>query len=229
MSALAWAAAGAFWLGILTSISPCLLATNVTAISFLARRVSQVRLVWLASAAYIAGQSLAFVALAALLLHSVLSLLPVAHALQTYMFRLLGPVLLVCAVFLLDLMQIQWGSGRLKGWAQGHAQAGGPGAAALLGIVFAMSFCPTTAALFFGSLLPLATAHGSTLLLPACYAVGVALPVLVFSLLVAHTAHWVAAAYARVGQAERWARRATGVIFLAVGVYFTLRYTLGFF
>lgn len=229
MSEAVLAAGAAFWLGILTSISPCLLATNVTAISFLARRVDRPKLVVISGFCYIAGQALAFVLLAMLLVSSLLSVPLVSHALQKYMFRLLGPMLIVCALFLLELFEIQFGSGRLKAWVQGRANAGGFYAAALLGIVFTMSFCPTTAALFFGSLLPLAIAHESSFFLPLVYALGVALPVLIFSLLIALAANRVAAAFAGIGRIERWARFATGGIFLLVGLYFTAAFTLELF
>ena len=229
MSDMVLSAGAAFWLGILTSISPCLLATNVAAISFLARRVDRVRYVLISSLCYIAGQAIAFVLLAATLITSVLSVPLVAHLLQKYMFRLLGPVLILCALFLFEMISVQLGSGRLKAWAQGRANGGGFGVAALLGLVFAMSFCPTTAALFFGSLLPLATAHQSEVFLPLVYALGVALTVMVFSLLTAFMAQQVANVFAHVGRAERWARQGTGAIFLVVGLYFTLRYTLELF
>lgn len=216
----------AFWFGVLTSISPCLLATNVAAISFLARRVAHPRFVLLSCAFYIAGQALAFVALAAILLTSVLSVPVVALLLQKYMFRLLGPMMLVCAVFLLELLSIELGSGRLKAWVQSRAGDAGLWTAALFGIVFAMSFCPTTAALFFGSLLPLAVVEHSTIVLPAAYALGVAFPVLVFSVVLALAAHRLARMYESVGRVERWARWGTGGVFLLVGIYFTLAYTL---
>lgn len=220
------AAGAAFWLGILTSISPCLLATNVTAISFLARRIDRIPFVIASCVCYIIGQSLAFVTLAAALVGSVLSVPIVSLWLQKYMFRLLGPILIVCALFLLELLRVQLGSGRMKAWVQQRAGSGGFWMAALLGIVFGMSFCPTTAALFFGSLLPLAVSHESSVFLPAMYSVGVAFPVFVFSVVIAFMAQRLAAVYAKVGQAERWARYVTGGVFLAVGIYFTLAFTL---
>lgn len=229
MSELILAAGAAFWFGVLTSISPCLLTTNVAAISFLARRVDSLRFVFVSCAWYIAGQAIAFVALAAILISSLLSVPPVSHFLQAYMFRLLGPIMIVCALFLLEMFGGQIGSGKLKAWVQSRANAGGFSLAALLGIVFAMSFCPTTAALFFGSLLPLAVAHESSLILPILYAIGVALPVIVFSLVIALSANRLSAAFARVSHAERYARRATGAIFLVVGMYFTIAYTLEMF
>jgi threonine/homoserine/homoserine lactone efflux protein len=96
-----------------------------------------------------------------------------------------------------------------------------------LGIVFAMTFCPTTAALFFGTLIPLAIEHESRFLLPLFYAGGVALPVMAFAVLIAFAASKVGKVFARVSRVELWARRATGGIFLGVGIYFTLAYTLG--
>jgi len=229
MTGTPWAAGAAFWLGFLTSISPCLLATNVAAISFLARRVSSPRYVLLSGLCYVAGQALAFVLLAAALVGSLLSVPLVSHWLQKYMFRLLGPILIVCALFLLELVSVRFGGGQLKARVQSRVGEGGFWAAALLGIVFAMSFCPTTAALFFGSLLPLAVAHQSSFLLPLMYAVGVALPVTAFSVIIALAAHRVAQVYAQVSRAEHWARYAAGAVFLAVGIYFTLAFSLNLF
>lgn len=223
------ATGAAFWLGILTSISPCLLATNITAVSFLARRVNSPRFVLVSCLCYIAGQAVAFVLLAACLVSSLLSIPFVAHLLQKYMFRLLGPILILCALFLLELVSFQFGSGKTKAWVQARANTGGFWAAALLGIVFAMSFCPTTAALFFGSLIPLSIARQSSFYLPMVYAIGVALPVMAFSLVIALSANRLAVLFARVGHAERWARYGTGGIFLAVGLYFTIVYTLELF
>ncbi|MCC6699176.1 MAG: sulfite exporter TauE/SafE family protein [Candidatus Hydrogenedentes bacterium] len=229
MTAWMWTAAGAVWLGILTSVSPCLMATNVAAISFLARKVNRRRDVLLSSAFYVLGQALAFVLLAMLIVTSLVSVPLISHALQKYMFRLLGPILILASMPLLNLLDVNLGSGRLKQWAQTWGSSGGFGAAALLGILFAMSFCPTTAALFFGSLIPLAVANESSLFLPLMYALGVALPATVFSILIAFAAHEIGRVFHKASQMEGWARRFTGAVFLAVGLYFTLAYTLRLF
>jgi cytochrome c-type biogenesis protein len=218
--ALAW------WFGLLTAISPCLLATNVTAIAFIARRVTRPRYVLLSGLFYTFGQALAFVLLSVAILAGLLSVPSVAYWLQKYLFRLLGPLLIVCALFLFQWLTPHWGTGRLKAWAQQWAGAGGLWAAALLGIVFAMSFCPTTAALFFGSMLPLAFARESPVLIPLAYALGVALPVLSLSVMIALAAHRIGQMFTRIGNFEHYARNATGLLFLGVGLYFTLAYTL---
>lgn len=227
MSEWALAAGGAFWLGVLTAVSPCLMAANVTAMTFIARRAGHPKYVLLSAAFYTAGQALAYVALGMLLVSSLLSVPLVSQWLQQHMLRVLGPVLILAAMFLFELLQFQLGSGKLKEGVQKRAAAGGLWVAALLGMVFAMTFCPTTAALFFGSLIPLAIAHESAVLLPLSYALGVALPVIAFGMLIALAAHQVGRVFERVGRLERWARYATGGVFLIAGIYYTLAFTLG--
>jgi len=134
--------------------------------------------------------------------------------------------MLVSALFLLKLVQIELGSERLRAWGWGRGEKAGRGASALLGIVFALSFCPTTAALFFGSLLPLAVAQNSRVVLPAMFALGVALPVIVFSGIIATATAGLGKVFSRASAFERVARHATGGLFLLIGVYFTLVYTL---
>lgn len=101
---------------------------------------------------------------------------------------------------------------------------GGVLGAGLLGIIFALSFCPVSAALFFGSLIPLAINHESVILLPSLYGIGTGLPVLAFALLLAVSAKSVGSLFNKITVFELWARRVTGVIFIAVGVYMTLKY-----
>jgi cytochrome c-type biogenesis protein len=218
---------GAFWLGILTSISPCLLTTNVTAITFIARRLDQPRLVAASGGCYMVGQALGFVVLAVVVTSSLASDNLVSHWLQKYLFRLLGPILVLVGLLLLELLEVPLGSGRLKGWAQRFAHSGALWATLLLGLLFAMSFCPTTAALFFFGLIPLSMAQESHILLPLAYAIGVSVPVVGIVLLVLLATHLIGRFVKRVGDLEWWMRRATGGLFLAVGLYFTVVYTLG--
>jgi cytochrome c biogenesis protein CcdA len=221
------AAGPAFTLGFLTSISPCLLATNVTAIGFIARRIDRPRYILLSGAAYTLGQALGFVALAALVVGSLVSIPAVSHWLQKYMFRVLGPILIIVGLFLVEWLKVSLGSGRLKGWAQRFGNSGGLWATALLGLLFAMSFCPTTAALFFGGLIPLAIAQESEFFLPLMYSIGVSVPVVAIVLVLGFAANWLGHIMRRVSEVEWWLRRGAGAVFIAVGLYFTLVYSLG--
>ena len=219
----------AVWLGVLTSISPCPLATNIAAISFIGRRVDRPRYALLTGLLYTAGRALTYIVLGVVLVGGLLSMPSVSQWLQKYMNRLLGPILVLAGMFLLELIRVNVGSGKLTDWAQKHAGKGGLGAALFLGVVFALSFCPVSAALFFGSLLPLAVEHQSGIVFPLLYGVGTALPVFAFGILIALGAQQVGRVFQQVSRFEFWARRVTGALFIAIGVYLTLAYTIDVF
>jgi cytochrome c-type biogenesis protein len=220
-------AATAFWLGILTSISPCPLATNVAAVSYIARRVEKTRLVFLSGLLYTAGRTLTYLVLGVVLSASVLAVPQLSHFLQKYMNMLTGPLMVLVGMFLLELLTLPTGDGTAWGQRlQAKAEEFGVWGAGLLGLVFALSFCPTSAALFFGSLLPLAVRSGSFVAYPALFGMGTALPVLGFALIIAFGAKGLGAAFRRVGAFELWARRITGVLFIGLGVWMSVRYIL---
>ena len=217
----------ALWLGILTSISPCPLATNIAAISFIGKMVGNTRHVLLSGLLYVLGRVVAYIAVGVIVVAGILSIPGVADFLQNYMNRILGPVLLIVGIILLGLIKISWIGSFGAGKAQSTAERGGLWGAGLLGIIFALSFCPVSAALFFGSLIPLAVGVGSTIAYPTVFGIGTGLPVILFALLLAFGAHAVGTAYDKLRQFERWARRVTGIVFMLVGVYYTFTYTFG--
>ncbi len=222
-----WGVPAALWLGILTSISPCPLAANIAAVSFIGRRLDSPPRVLLAGALYTLGRMTAYAALGVLIVASVLSVPALARTLQHTMNKALGPLLILSGVLLLEWIRPVFGGGGISAAMQRNAQRAGPWGACLLGFVCALTFCPVSAALFFGSLIPLAVRHGSSLGLPAAYGVGTGLPVIAFAVLIALGAHWVGRAFARLTVLERWARRATGLVFIAAGAYLTLVHVFG--
>jgi cytochrome c-type biogenesis protein len=213
----------ALWLGVLTSISPCPLATNIAAISYIGRRVGDSRQVFLSGLLYAFGRTLAYLALGALLVASVLSSPQVAMFLREHMGKLLGPILILVGMLLLGLIRFSFGGAGMSDKMQRRVDALGIWGALLLGIVFALSFCPVSAALFFGSLIPLSVKVRSSVALPSVYGIGTALPVVVFAVLIALSAQSVGKAFNKLTQIEWWARRITGVVFLVVGLYYSLR------
>jgi cytochrome c biogenesis protein CcdA len=214
----------ALWLGILTSISPCPLATNIAAISYIGRKVGSGRQVFLTGLLYTIGRTLAYLALAVVLVASVLSVPQISLYLQKYMHLVLGPLLIVVGMFLLGLIQLNAGGSGMGEGLQKRVDAMGVWGSLLLGIVFALTFCPTSAALFFGSLVPLSLKANSSVTLPAVYGVGTALPVIVFAVLLATSAQSVGKAYNILAKIEWWARTMTGWIFVVVGIFFSLKY-----
>jgi cytochrome c-type biogenesis protein len=217
-------AGSALWLGILTSISPCPLATNIAAISYIGRRVGNSRQIFLTGLLYTVGRTLAYLALAFVIVASVLSMPQISLFLQKYMSLVLGPILIIVGMFLLGLIQMDIGGQGMGEGLKKRVDSLGIWGALLLGIVFALSFCPTSAALFFGSLVPLSLKVNSSIALPVIYGIGTALPVMVFAVLLAISAQSVGKAYNVLAKIEWWARMITGWIFILVGIYFSLKY-----
>ncbi len=222
-------AMSALWLGILTSISPCPLAMNITAVSFVSRRVGHPTQVLLAGFLYTLGRSLTYVTLGMLLVSSVLSAPQISHILQKYMNKIIGPILILAGMFLLEMLQLDLSGPGIGEMVQRRVGDWGVWGAGLLGIFFALSFCPVSAALFFGSLIPLAIMRGSGVLFPSLYGVGTGLPVFVLALLIALGTRSMGRIFDKLAQIERWARRITGIIFIAVGIYYSLTHIFGIF
>jgi len=214
----------AFWLGILTSISPCPLATNIAAISYISRDVENKRSVLLSGILYTLGRLIAYLILGIILVTSLLSISELSIFLQKYMNRLLGPVLIIAGMFLLELIRIIPKGSALSETMQNRISRWGKWGAFLLGILFALSFCPVSAALFFGSLIPLAVKHNSSYTLPAIYGLGTGLPVFIFAILISIGSKSISKIFTRLTNLELWFRRITGIIFILVGIYYTLTY-----
>ncbi len=221
-----WLATGsALWLGILTSISPCPLATNIAAVSYVGRQVGNPRTVLLSGALYTLGRTLSYLVLGAAAVWSLMSVVSASSFLQGNIHRVLGPLLVVVGLFLLGVFKLNLPGFGVSEGLQKRVDRSGVWGAGLLGIVFALSFCPVSAALFFGSLVPLAVENGSPILLPAAYGIGTAIPVAGFAILLAAGAGWLGKVLHKVQAFEIWARRLTAVVFIGAGIYETLRST----
>jgi cytochrome c biogenesis protein CcdA len=227
MTAFLLGALSALWLGILTSVSPCPLATNIAAISFISRRISRTRIVFLTGLLYTLGRIFAYVVLAVLLVTSLLSVPQLSNFLQKYANKLLGPILILVGMILLELIRFNLPGFGVSDKMQKRVEACGIWGAALLGILFALSFCPISAALFFGSLIPLSLKYRSGVTLPALYGLGTGLPVFLFALILAFASKSTASAFNKLKQFELWVRRATGTIFIVIGIYYCLAYIFG--
>jgi cytochrome c-type biogenesis protein len=217
----------AFWLGILTSISPCPLATNIAAVTFIGKKVGGRREVLCAGFWYSVGRSAVYLVLAVVLSLGVLSIPGVSEFLQIHFNKIVGPVLVVAGMFLLDLLAMPGGKGVDTEKAAGILDRYPAAGALLLGILFALSFCPVSAALFFGSLVPLSVSHSSPVVIPVLYGIGTAFPVVLFALLIAFGTGYVGTAFRRISVFEKWSRRITGVVFVVVGIWFSLTYIFG--
>jgi len=221
--------ASALWLGILTSISPCPLASNIAAVSFLSKKITHPVMVFISGLAYTLGRMAAYVVLGWIIISSLLSVPQVAQFLQKYMGKAMGPLLILTGLILLEIITIRLPGVPLSQKQHNKlAESGAPGAF-LLGFIFALAFCPISAALFFGSLIPLAINSKSGIVLSFIYGIGTGLPVLVFAVVIAlgvtSLSHW----FHRIARFEYYIRKITGVVFILVGLYYTGIYILRLF
>lgn len=225
---MTWLAIGsAFWLGILTAISPCPMATNIAAISFIGRQVGSRRRVIQSGLLYTLGRTLAYVALGFAVTAGALATADASRFLQKYMNEILGPVLILLGMALLGWIGSGLSLNLAGAGVQQRASRGGARWSMMLGVLFALSFCPVSAGLFFGALIPLSIRESSRLLLPLIYGIGTALPVLVFAFLIAFSTEYVGKLFDRLTQVEKWVRATAGALFILAGVYYCVTHVYG--
>lgn len=210
----------ALWLGILTSISPCPLATNIAAVSFLSKKINHPKLVLQSSIAYTVGRMLTYAVLGVVIITSLASVPATANFLQKYMNRIIGLVLLIVGLFLLGIVKVNIPSFSVSQDKQTALAESGLKGSFMLGAIFALSFCPIAAALFFGSLIPLALKSTYGIILPCLYGIGTGIPVVVFALSIAMGVTSFSKWFHRATTFELYTRKVTGVVFILVGIYF---------
>ena len=212
--------ASAASLGILTAISPCPLATNVAAVSYLGRHAQSPVRSLRSGLAYVLGRTLCYTVLAGALTAGLLAAATASTTLSRYAILLVGPALVVAGALLLELLPSPtfgaFGAG-LQGTLGSRGDSFG---SFLLGLVFALSFCPSSAALFFGGLLPLATRSNSAFLVPMTYGIATGVPVLLFAVMVALGSRQVGRTFDRIKWVESRIRVATGLLLIGMGLYF---------
>jgi cytochrome c-type biogenesis protein len=218
----------AFWLGILTSISPCPLATNIAAVSFISRNLGSSKKVLCSGLLYAAGRMLTYVAIAVLAVASLLSLPEVSFFLETNMHKIIGPLLIVVGIILLDVLPFTFSASLVSSSMQEKAGKWGLWGSGILGIVFALTFCPFSAALFFGSLIPLAIDGKSAVVMPSVYGLGTALPVIAFAFVMAFGVKSIGRVFDKLTLIEKWVRKLTAVVFIGAGLYLLLKNLIGF-
>lgn len=208
----------ALLLGLMTAISPCPLATNITAMGYISRDIEDKRRIFINGLVYTAGRALSYTVLGVVIYFGA-STFDISRLFQGWGERLLGPALIIVGVVMLDVLPLRLpGGGRLSE-ALGARFKGYLGVL-LLGAAFALAFCPYSGVLYFMMLIPMTVASVDGLLLPPVFAVGTGLPVIVAAWLLAFTVRGIAGFYNKVKTFEWWFRRVIAVVFIIVGVYF---------
>ena len=211
----------AFVLGLMTAISPCPMATNITAIGFISKDVENRRRVFINGLVYTGGRALAYTLLAFILFFGA-DQLKISGLFQQYGEKIIGPLLILIGILMLDVLKIKFpGLSRLtdnmqkKGFKNYWDVL-------LLGFVFAMAFCPYSGVLYFGMLIPITISSASGLYLPVIFAIATGIPVIIFAWLLAYTVSGVGTLYNRMKTFEVWFRRVISVVFIGVGMYYVI-------
>lgn len=212
----------AFLLGLLTAVSPCPLATNIAAIGFIGKDIENRRGVFRNGLLYTLGRVVAYTALGVVLilvLREGSSLFGIQKFVGKYGELALGPALLLVGAFTLSGNRLKLPSFGFKGNGEGLAREGGTGAF-LLGMLFAMAFCPTSGVFYFGMLIPMSATATAGYLLPVLFAVATALPVLVVAWILAFSVQRIGSFYGKMQAVQKWLNRIVGGVFVAIGIYY---------
>lgn len=206
-------------LGLMTAISPCPLATNITAIGFISRDVEQKKRVFIHGLVYTLGRAVSYTALAVILFLGA-NKMNVSMLFQGWGEKLLGPILIVIGLFMLNIIRLNIPGLSALTNKIGDQHKGSYWTTLLLGMLFALAFCPYSGVLFFAMLIPISVASVGGLYLPVVFAIATALPVIVFAWLIAYAVGNVSKWYNNIKTFERWFRRVVAVLFVGVGIYY---------
>ena len=144
-----WVILSALWLGVLTSVSPCPLASNIAAISFIGRQIGDKRGVIVSGVLYTIGRTLAYIVLGAGIVAGLLASGEVSRFLQQYLNEALGPALILLGMILLGMLGEKISLNLTPDSIKEKAEKNGVWFAMPLGVIFALSFCPVSAGIFF--------------------------------------------------------------------------------
>ena len=210
----------AFILGLMTAISPCPLATNITAIGFISKNIENKNKVFINGILYTLGRAISYTLLGVILYFGA-SKFHLARFFQFNGERFLGLLLISIGVLMLDVIKI-----RIPGINNGihkllgESKSGSSWTALIMGIVFALAFCPYSGVLYFGMLIPMTITSFKGLYLPFVFAIGTGLPVIVFAWFISYSVASLGNVYHKINIFQKWFNKLVAVLFIIVGIYY---------
>ena len=214
----------AFLLGLITAISPCPLATNIAAIGYISKDIESRKRIFVKGLLYTLGRIIAYTVLGIILLAILKggsSLFGIQKFIGKYGEMLIGPILLFFGLYLLFGNRLNLPSVGFKGTGEGLAKKGGWGAL-LLGLLFALAFCPSSAIFYFGMLIPLAASTTAGWLLTVVFAIATALPVIIVAWILAFSTNSIGRFYNKMNTIQKWFNWIVGGLFVAIGLYYCI-------
>lgn len=219
----------AFLLGLLTAISPCPMATNITAIGYISKDIENKHLIFRNGLLYTLGRIIAYTALAFIIIPLL------KQGSSTYMIHkivarfgeyAISPALILIGLFMLfghKLKLRQWNLFKHNG--EQYKKRGSWGAL-LLGFLFALAFCPTSGVFYFGMLMPMSASLPEGYLLPVIFAFATGLPVMLVAWILAYSISSIGKFYNHIQIIQKWMLHIVAILFIAVGIYYATIYYL---
>jgi len=214
----------AFFIGLMTAISPCPLATNITAIAYVSKKLDKGKKTLLIGLSYTLGRMFTYILIASTIVYIGINTQIISLSLQKYGEKILGPLLVFFGVVMLDLIKINIGkkNEKIEKLKEKLSERGYIGSF-FLGVIFALAFCPFSGVLFFGMLIPLALKFSDGLLIPSTFALATGLPVIVFSFILVYSISKLSTIMNKVQKFEKWMRFSVSIIFILVGIYYIVK------
>lgn len=212
----------AFLLGLLTAISPCPLATNIAAVGFIGRNIENRKRVFINGLLYTLGRVFSYTLLGVVLimiLREGSSMFGIQKTIGTWGELLIGPMLFIIGLFMLWGDRLNLPKFGFNGNAEGLARKGGAGAL-LIGVLFALAFCPTSGVFYFGMLIPMSATATAGYLFPAVFAIATAIPVLIVAWILAFSVQQMSSFYGRIKTVQKWLNLIVGILFIVIGIYY---------
>lgn len=214
----------ALLLGFVNAVSHCLLATNIAAICYISKDIENKKRIFLNGVFYTLGRTVTYTTLA-ILLTAILRRGTDIGFIQTFVShygdKLMGPLFLLIGIGLLFSHKINLPglNFHLNKQIESKAQNGYKGSF-LLGLILALFFCPTSAFIFFGILIPLATASDTGVLLPILFAIATGIPVIIATWVLAFSYQQINRFYDHIQLTGQWVKKIVSFLLILIGLYF---------
>lgn len=213
----------AFILGLMTAISPCPLATNITAIGYISKDIESKKKVFINGLIYTLGRAISYTVIGIIFFFGSKTF-QVSSVLQEWGEKLLGPLLVIIGLIMLDVFKFNISLfGSINEKIQNRFKSN-YFSILLLGIIFALAFCPYSGVLYFGMLIPMTVSSVSGLYLPVIFALGTGIPVIIFAWIIAYSINSLGGFYDNIKKFEKWFRKFVAALFIGVGIYYIIQF-----
>ncbi|MBR5375120.1 MAG: sulfite exporter TauE/SafE family protein [Paludibacteraceae bacterium] len=209
--------------GIIVAVCPCTMAANITAITAMSRDKREKRDVFARGIAYAFGRAAAYIALGILLVTFAQGL-RIGESFQHLFGLFLGPILVLIGILMLDIIHIHGLADKCMVVFNRMVKQFGFWKSFLLGIMLAFAFCPYSATIYFGVVIPSSLSAENGYIVPIFFAIGATIPVLSLAWIFAYSMDTAKKKLDKFQQYELWFRRILAILFIISGILFILEY-----